>query len=318
MKRFIFSTVIFFLITGFIAAGGEKEKVEDFFVPEREFKYTVIPENPRPGEPVTIAATRDAVKAVLLADGKQRGSALFFTVPAEDDKPDFLAAILTIPSTVEPGIAVIRLEGEDGAICDKLITVEDREFPSETLRLNPSLTNLLTQPDPKKAEESRKLWEVLSTFGSDVYAGGTFLLPIETTRRTSRYGGRRIQEYSNGRKDTSIHAGVDFGAPTGTPVTACASGKVVLAVMRIISGNSVIIEHVPGVFSIYYHLSKIEVTEGDIVTAGTLIGEVGATGFATGPHLHWEVRVNGENTDPDVFVSRPLIDKDLIISKIFN
>jgi murein DD-endopeptidase MepM/ murein hydrolase activator NlpD len=86
--------------------------------------------------------------------------------------------------------------------------------------------------------------------------------------------------------------------------------------MRIVTGNSVVIEHLPGVYSLYYHLDKIEVKEGDIVEAGTLLGLSGATGLATGPHLHWEVRVNGENTDPDVFTTRPILDKSLILSKL--
>jgi murein DD-endopeptidase MepM/ murein hydrolase activator NlpD len=88
--------------------------------------------------------------------------------------------------------------------------------------------------------------------------------------------------------------------------------------MRIISGYSIIIEHAPGIYSIYYHLDSIIAQEGSIVEAGEVIGLSGSTGFSTGPHLHWELRVNTENTDPDAFVARPLIDKTLIISRIFN
>jgi murein DD-endopeptidase MepM/ murein hydrolase activator NlpD len=93
---------------------------------------------------------------------------------------------------------------------------------------------------------------------------------------------------------------------------------VVLARSRIVTGNSVVIEHLPGVYSLYYHLDKIEVTEGAIVNTGALIGLSGATGLATGPHLHWEIRVSGENTDPDAFISRPLLDKDAVLSKMSN
>jgi len=109
---------------------------------------------------------------------------------------------------------------------------------------------------------------------------------------------------------------VDYGVPTGTKVTACGAGKVILARSRIVTGNSIILEHAPGIYSIYYHLDKIEVKEGSMVNTGALLGLSGATGLATGPHLHWEIRVNAENTDPDAFVVRPIIDKEAIISKM--
>jgi murein DD-endopeptidase MepM/ murein hydrolase activator NlpD len=125
-----------------------------------------------------------------------------------------------------------------------------------------------------------------------------------------------VYKYSNGSSDTSIHAGIDFGVPKGTAVSACGPGKVVLARNRIVTGNSVIIEHLPGVYSLYYHLDKINATEGAMVTAGELIGQSGATGLATGPHLHWEIRVSGENADPDAFIARPILDKSAILSKL--
>jgi murein DD-endopeptidase MepM/ murein hydrolase activator NlpD len=139
---------------------------------------------------------------------------------------------------------------------------------------------------------------------------------VASTRRTSFFGDRRVFKYANGNEDTSIHAGVDYGVPTGTPVSACGPGRVVLARNRIVTGNSVVLEHLPGVYSLYYHLDSIAVNEGVMVDAGTLLGRAGATGLATGPHLHWEIRVAGENTDPDILMARPLLDKDAILAKI--
>jgi len=193
------------------------------------------------------------------------------------------------------------------------------------------LTSLVTTSNERTRAESARLWQILTTTGNTVYHDSRFVLPISTTRRTSRFGTRRINEYSDGRRVTSIHAGVDFGAPAGTEVYACGRGKVILARERQISGNSIIIEHGPGIYSIYYHLNAIKgcvcsvketcacgTIEGSIVRAGEIIGGVGSTGFSTGPHLHWELRVSTENTDPDVFVSRPLLDKNLIISKLYE
>jgi murein DD-endopeptidase MepM/ murein hydrolase activator NlpD len=125
-----------------------------------------------------------------------------------------------------------------------------------------------------------------------------------------------VFRYVTGRFDTAIHAGIDYGVPTGTEVRACAAGKVALARFRITTGNSVVLEHLPGVYSIYYHLDSIQVRQGDMVNAGDLLGKSGSTGLATGPHLHWEIRVSGENADPDAFLGRPLLDKAAILSKL--
>ena len=76
-----------------------------------------------------------------------------------------------------------------------------------------------------------------------------------------------------------------------------------MAENRISTGWSIVIEHLPGVYSLYYHMDSLTVEKGDMVKQGTLIGYSGATGLATGPHLHWEVRVNGNAVNPDFFVS---------------
>ena len=276
-----------------------------------QVNYFFTPENPQLGEPVTIGVTADYVKsAVLVQDDKRLGKAEFFPVS------DFFAAILTIPSTVSSGGAVIRLENEDGYIIEIPLNIEPRSFESEEIALTPTLTAIRTEPDPQKTEESIHLWEILNARGTEVYHTGSFVPPVTSTRRTGNFGDRRVFKYSNGSSDTSIHAGVDYGIPTGTRVAACGAGRVALARSRINSGNSIVIEHAPGIYSLYYHLDKIEVKEGDIVNANALIGLSGSTGLSTGPHLHWEIRVNTENTDPDAFTARPLIDKNLIMSKL--
>ena len=76
-----------------------------------------------------------------------------------------------------------------------------------------------------------------------------------------------------------------------------------MAENRISTGWSIVIEHLPGLYSLYYHLSEMEVKEGDFVKQGQLIGKSGSTGLATGPHLHWEMRLNGEAVRPEFFIS---------------
>jgi len=303
MKRILFFFLISFVITT---------------VSWAQIRYTVIPENPRPGEPVTIGVNSDVRNALLFVNGRQLARSAFFSIPAEGRMPAFMAAVITIPSTANPGDAVIRLDNENGPIHEIPITIETREFASEVIHLNPVLTGIRTDPSPQRTEEANLLWSILNTTGDQVYHTGPFLPPVVSTRRTSTFGGRRIFQYSDGRRDTSIHAGVDFGVPTGTRVDACGAGRVVLARMRIVTGYTVILEHAPGIYSLYYHLDSISVQEGDIVRTGTQLGLSGSTGLSTGPHLHWEIRVSTENTDPDAFVNRQIVDKDLITSRIFN
>ena len=288
--------------------------------------FTLIPEKARPGEPVTVGYCDNfkeknlkGLQAVLLSpDGKRLTKAAFFCLPEEEGEPELRAAILAVPSTTTPGELSILIESSGGMITILPIDIEPREFPSETIHLNQQNTDLRTVPDPQKTAESEQLWAILSRTGTDVYSGDAFLFPVNSNRRTSHYGDRRVYLYSGGSSDTTIHAGIDIGVPTGTEVRACAAGKVVLARMRIVTGNTVVIEHLPGLYSLYYHMDKISVPEGITVEAGFPLGESGSTGLATGPHLHWEIRVSTENADPDAFLTRPILDKKAIMDRIGN
>ena len=102
-----------------------------------------------------------------------------------------------------------------------------------------------------------------------------------------------------GPRGNGFHPGIDYPAPVGTPVTAAGRGSVVFAGWDPGGyGNLVVIEHPAGVRSMYAHLSRIEASVGQSTSAGTEIGRVGATGFATGPHLHFELRLRGAAIDP--------------------
>jgi murein DD-endopeptidase MepM/ murein hydrolase activator NlpD len=289
------------------------------FTQSAGLRYAIIPENPRPGEPVSIGVgggeNAGLKSAVLLSGGQRLTRASFFAVAGEAEQ-SFMAAVLTVPSTAKPGAAVINVESAGGLVIAIPLHIAEREFSSEVIELNEALTDIRTAYDPQKIRESEQLWAVLGRTGSDIYYSGSFSPPVTSTRRTGFFGDRRMFRYSDGNSEASIHAGVDYGVPRGTPVSACGSGRVVLARFRIVTGNSVIIEHLPGIYSLYYHLDEIEISEGDMVDTGTLLGRSGATGLATGPHLHWEIRVSGENTDPDAFVGRPVLDKDAILGKI--
>jgi len=290
------------------------------FVFSVSFRYAIIPENPRPGEPVTVGvSTSSGAKTVaLLAGGKRLARSAFFSVPAEEGKPPFMAAVLPVPSTAKPGEVTIVFEAATGILGEITMEIAARDFVSEVIELNPVLTGVRTDPDPQKTAESARLQAIINRAGNEIFCYGSFIPPVTATRRTSFFGDRRVYKYSNGGSDVSIHAGIDYGVPKGTVVSSCGPGKVVLARPRIVTGNSIVIEHLPGVYSLYYHLDRIEVEEGAIVATGAPLGLSGATGLATGPHLHWEIRVSGENSDPDAFIARPILDKDAILSKIYN
>jgi murein DD-endopeptidase MepM/ murein hydrolase activator NlpD len=253
--------------------------------------------------------------------GERLSRAFFFTLPGPPDDPPgmaVLAAVLAVPSTARPGQAFLKVEPPVEGLEDISLTIGERDFVSETIDLDAENTNLRTLPDPQKNAEAQQLWAILRGQGDRVYSGGAFNAPVSSTRRTSFFGDRRAYRYIDGSMDIAVHAGIDFGIPRGTPVYACAGGKVVLARPRIVTGNSVVVEHFPGLYSLYYHLDSIAVSEGAVIEGGELLGESGSTGLATGPHLHWEIRAAGENADPDSFMSRSILDKTLILSKLFE
>ncbi|MCQ2240582.1 M23 family metallopeptidase [Treponema sp.] len=182
--------------------------------------------------------------------------------------------------------------------------LDNKSFISETIRLNESNTAIKTDTSTKRMEQISKLNTILETINpQNVYSTKAFVPPVDSTRRTSYFADRRVFQYTTGNSSTSLHLGIDYGVPTGTEVRAPAEGKVVMAENRISTGWSVVIEHLPGLYSLYYHMNDMKVKEGDTVKTGTLIGHSGSTGLATGPHLHWEVRLNLEAVSPDFFTT---------------
>jgi len=231
-----------------------------------------------------------------------------------------IAATLGIPSDIEPGKYTLKVfcETEQGSDqFTKPFFVSPRDFIEMDIPLNGDMTNLRTSEDPRKAEQSRELWALLSSFdGEAQYYCGRFISPVEEYFESAFFGDRRRYLYSDGSVSQSLHTGSDLAAPVGEPVYAPAEGKVVMAQMRILTGNTIVIEHLPGVYTLYYHLDKIDVQLEEMVKQGEKIGDVGKTGLVTGAHLHWELRVSGIPADPLRYMEVPLIDKEEIMDII--
>jgi murein DD-endopeptidase MepM/ murein hydrolase activator NlpD len=128
----------------------------------------------------------------------------------------------------------------------------------------------------------------------------SFLEPVNG-KRTGIFGSVRIM---NGQA-RNPHNGEDIGAPLGAEVAATNDGVVRLTVDHIFSGRGVYLDHGLGFYSMYFHLSDVLVKEGDLVKAGQIVGKVGATGRATGPHLHWGVKLNGARVNPYALLDLP-------------
>ena len=124
--------------------------------------------------------------------------------------------------------------------------------------------------------------------------------PVAYSRKTSGMGMRLHPIFQT----QHVHKGVDYAAPTGTPAFTVGDGVVEFAGVQGGYGNTVIVRHGNGHSTVYAHLSRIQVRQGQTVTQGQVIGAVGSTGWSTGPHLHFEFRVNGVYTDPERIIQQ--------------
>lgn len=190
---------------------------------------------------------------------------------------------------------VVRALSASGAVVGTgaaRVVVVPVERPVDYLQLTADQASVLT-PEAAARESALRAAQ-FSAFDGAPRWRGPFLQPT-TGSFTTRFGqGRSI----NGGPIGGFHTGLDIGAPEGTPVVAAADGRVAWVGVMPIRGNSVLIDHGGGVKSGYHHLLATQAVEGEFVALGAPIGQVGATGLVTGPHLHWEVTLWGVNVEP--------------------
>lgn len=175
--------------------------------------------------------------------------------------------------------------------------VAAREYPIQALNFSdPRLVTPNAADELRIERETHHLHNLLSTFSSRL-APRQLALPLKG-RQSSPFGVRRML---NGLM-RQPHTGLDIAAAQGSQIISAAEGDVVLVDDLFFTGNTVVINHGQGMFTLYGHLQNAIVEDGQQVAAGEPIGTVGATGRATGPHLHWSVSLNGEWVDPALFL----------------
>jgi murein DD-endopeptidase MepM/ murein hydrolase activator NlpD len=174
------------------------------------------------------------------------------------------------------------------------VTVKAQKFPTTELKVEDRYVELSPEDAARAAREAEETDAIYATLTPDCYWSEPFIAPIHGAKDGKNFGHRRV---FNGQP-RAPHSGADLRADVGTPVYAANRGRVVLAKNLFYSGNAVIVDHGLGLYTMYLHLSKIDVAPGAIVERGQRLGLAGATGRVTGPHLHWGVRIVDARVDP--------------------
>jgi murein DD-endopeptidase MepM/ murein hydrolase activator NlpD len=197
---------------------------------------------------------------------------------------------------VEPGREPRRLDGR--------LTIHKRDFPVQRLTLPQAMVDLDPETERRAVSEGERLRMLYHTITPERLWRGRFARPVAGTEPATGFGARRI---ING-KPRAPHSGGDYAADRGTPVVAANRGRVALVGDYFFPGRLVALDHGLGLYTLYFHLDTVAVGDGDVIDRGQQLGTVGATGRATGPHLHFAVQLAGSRIDPAALFSLDLRD----------
>jgi murein DD-endopeptidase MepM/ murein hydrolase activator NlpD len=187
-----------------------------------------------------------------------------------------------------------RLEISDGKnILERDIKIISGSFETQELSLPKNMVDLDPETLKRVKAELLRLTQLWSVLNDERLWDGRFIMPVRGAI-ISPFGARRI---INGQ-ERNPHSGIDIKAQEGEPVIAPNSGKVVLIDKQFFGGKTLVLDHGYGIYSMFFHLSTIAVSPDQQVEKGSIIGYVGATGRATGPHLHWGIRLHGLRINP--------------------
>jgi hypothetical protein len=263
-------------------------------VTEGPVRVTVAPPSPQPGDVVLLQISGGPPD--VRADWDGRPLALFPTAHG-------VAALIGIDLDVRPGhigwrVTRPSVAKNGGALATGAVTVRARTFPTQPLTLPKGMVDLDAPTLARVETEREELKAALAAGAAERLWRGPFRIPVDGGQPTGGFGLRRIL---NGQP-RSPHTGYDWAAPAGTPVLAANTGRAALVAEYFFAGRNVVLDHGLGLFTLYYHLTEARVAPGESVSAGQVIGTVGATGRVTGPHLHFAVLLNGARVDPEALL----------------
>lgn len=218
--------------------------------------------------------------------------------------PERWTAVVGIGLDARPGTHRLAVEPAGAPPEQRSFEVLAASYAEQHLKVEPGKVDLSPEDLARYRRESAHLAQVMATRSAQVPGSLRLQQPVPG-RRSSSFGLRRV---FNG-KPRRPHSGMDIAAPTGTPVLASAAGRVIDTGDYFFNGKTIWIDHGGGLLTMYCHLDAIAVATGDTVARGQAIGEVGATGRVTGPHLHWSVSLNRAMVDPALFLPGQAPDK---------
>ena len=260
-----------------------------FASPTQAAQVDIIPSSPKLGQAISVEITPEnsanSQNLKVVSNGE--------TYPVFPIAPNKYRAFIPTTPLQKPGKRVVRVYG-GGRTRNLAVWVRNRKFPTQRIWLPKGKAGTrATQLELQRVKEFKAL------ITPQKFWNGAFLRP-SGGRISTIYGVRR---YYNGKfANNYFHRGVDYAGAQGSPIVAPAGGRVALVGREAqgfrVHGNVVGIDHGQGLTSIFMHLSRINVKEGDMIKPGQVIGTTGSTGASTGPHLHWGLYVNGKAVDP--------------------
>jgi len=316
MKKYIIGLLIFLAMA--ISACSIINPQKNYVEPERiddveELEIVELPQEPEPEpelEPEILFSNMEVQPGGcfgIFVKSMKDGDEIQVSTNLVQEKPSFFSyiegklSIVGVNCRVKEGEYIYKVQihrdGEIAAEREEIIKVLPKEFEKQYLKV--STAQKSQRSDENFDEDSIHTNRARSVTSEIPLWEGAFIKPVQGRISTEFGMIRYINDEESGR-----HSGLDISAPKGTPVSAANSGIIRLSMMLRVTGNTIIIDHGSNIYSSYAHLDKLLVEEGAEVRKGDIIGEVGSTGFSTGPHLHWSTTVGKVYINPESFMEK--------------